>query len=63
MSAATRTDASRRDEVDEFGNPWYTELQVITRTWSMQAHCFSVMDCYNEAQWALTTFVDSGTQT
>jgi hypothetical protein len=28
MSAATQTDESRRDEVDEFGNPWYTELQV-----------------------------------
>ena len=28
MSAATRTDEDRRDEVDEYGNPWYTELEV-----------------------------------
>jgi hypothetical protein len=28
MSAATRTDESRREEVDELGNPWYTELEV-----------------------------------
>lgn len=31
MSAASRTDEARREEGDDYGNPWYTELQV--RVW------------------------------